>query len=167
MRKDRTKYFALPRVVIFVYNDNKLLLIEKSIEDEHGRSSPVYYPIGGHVEPGEEILSAAQREVEEETGIKKITPKLKAIIYNTGFDNYQIILFIFILHVKSRNTIESKEGKLLWVDTDELGGLNVFEDVQIFHKEIKRSSKDEILYGTSAFKDFQLKEVVINGKKLY
>ncbi len=167
MRKDRTKYFVLPRVVVFVYHRDKLLLIEKSIEDEEGNSTPIFYPIGGHVEPGEDIKNACIREVYEETGIDNSSPKLKALIYNTGFDNYQIILFIFRLYVNDDFSKESKEGRLKWIELSKLSKTNVFKDVEIFHNSMEKSEENEILFGTSVFKDFNLMEVVINQKKLF
>jgi 8-oxo-dGTP pyrophosphatase MutT (NUDIX family) len=167
MRKDRTKYYVLPRVVVFVYHENKILLIEKSIEDENGKSTPIFYPIGGHVEPGEDIKDAGIREVYEETGIDNSNPELKALIYNTGFDNYQIILFIFRLYVNDDFVKESKEGKLKWINISELGNTNVFKDVEIFHNSMEKSDSNEILFGTSIFEDFKLKEVILNQKKLF
>ena len=167
MRKDRSKYFILPRVVVFVYHQDKLLLIEKSIEDEHGKSTPIFYPIGGHVEPGEDIKNASIREVYEETGISNSNPELKALIYNTGFDNYQIILFIFRLYVNDNFVKESKEGKLKWIEISDIGKTNVFKDVEIFHNSIKDSEANEILFGTSIFENFELKGVIINQKKLF
>ena len=167
MRKDRTKYFVLPRVVVFVYHENKILLIEKSLENEEGISTPIFYPIGGHVEPGEDIKVASIREVYEETGIENSNPELKALIYNTGFDNYQIILFIFRLYVNDDFVKESKEGRLKWTEIKELGNFNVFKDVEIFHESMEKSKKDEIIFGTSIFKDFDLKELTINQQRLF
>ena len=167
MRKDRSKYFVLPRVVVFVYHQDKLLLIEKSIEDENGKSTPIFYPIGGHVEPGEDIKNASIRVVYEETGIDNSNPELKALIYNTGFDNYQIILFIFRLYVNDDFVKESKEGKLKWIEISKISKTNVFKDVEIFHGSMEKSKKDEIIFGTSIFKDFDLKEVTINQKRLF
>ena len=77
--------------------------------------------IGGHVEPGEDIKNASIREVYEETGISNSNPELKALIYNTGFDNYQIILFIFRLYVNDNFVKESKEGKLKWIEISDIG----------------------------------------------
>ena len=61
------RYTVIPSVLIFPFaSDDKFLLLKGAA---HKRSwAGLWNGIGGHVEAGESILQAAQRELREETG---------------------------------------------------------------------------------------------------
>jgi len=62
------RYTVIPRVLIFPFaSDGKVLLLKGAA---HKRIwAGLWNGIGGHVETGESILQAAQRELREETGL--------------------------------------------------------------------------------------------------
>ena len=64
------RYMLIPRTLIFVTHEDQLLLIQGAPGKRlwAGR----YNGIGGHVEQGEDFLSAAKRELDEETGLNDI-----------------------------------------------------------------------------------------------
>ena len=61
------RYALIPRVLIFLIRDNQVLLLKGS-EDKRLWANR-FNGIGGHIEPGEDPLSAAYRELFEETGL--------------------------------------------------------------------------------------------------
>lgn len=84
---------------------------------------------GGHVENGESIMSAAIREVKEETGLDVSYLQPCGMIHwfndQTG-ERY----FVFNFKTDSWNgelLSETEEGKVFWVDIDELAKLNLAE----------------------------------------
>ena len=61
------RYTLIPRTLIFLSCGNRMLLIKGA---PHKRLwANLYNGIGGHVERGEDILSAARRELQEEIGM--------------------------------------------------------------------------------------------------
>ena len=61
------RYSVIPRTLIFITRDDAVLLLKGSPTK---RLWPgLYNGVGGHIEKGEGVLSAARRELKEETGL--------------------------------------------------------------------------------------------------
>ncbi|MEW6654976.1 MAG: 8-oxo-dGTP diphosphatase [Bacteroidota bacterium] len=89
--------------------------------------------LGGKFEEGESPEECAVREVEEESGIKMITPKMKGIITFPMFDNKKDwYVFLFTAENFSGELADSNEGKLEWIPNDELVNLNLWDGDKIF-----------------------------------
>jgi len=77
--------------------------------------------VGGKLEPGENYLACALREVEEETGymVKKTACQLKAVVsLEEGYNDDWVMCF-FVIDVESKKIPlgeENEEGQLLWLD---------------------------------------------------
>ena len=72
------------RTLCFLFYENRVLLL-RGADDKRlwaGRLNG----IGGHVEPGEDLLVAARREIAEEAGITDIQPRLCGIIHASPSD---------------------------------------------------------------------------------
>jgi 8-oxo-dGTP diphosphatase len=63
----RDRYSLIPRCLIFLQRADEVLLFKGSPDKRlwPGR----YNGVGGHIERGEDVLSAARRELLEETGL--------------------------------------------------------------------------------------------------
>lgn len=92
---DTRKYPIRPHVGvgILLVRDNHLLLIKRKFDPDAG-----YWSIpGGHLDLGEEVEHAAEREAYEETSFKVKVTKLAGIIDKIMFDNEGKIEYHYVL----------------------------------------------------------------------
>ncbi len=92
---DTRKYPVRPHigVGILLVRDNNLLLIKRKFDPDAG-----YWSIpGGHLEIGERIQHAAEREGFEETGFKVKVTKLAGIIDKIMYDDNNKIEYHYVL----------------------------------------------------------------------
>jgi 8-oxo-dGTP diphosphatase len=86
--------------------------------------------VGGHVETDEDTLSAARREVLEETGLEATDLSLKAVInVDAGNPDLGILIHAFTGHCDTRQTVASQEGELHWISVDSLNEYDLVEDL--------------------------------------
>ena len=99
MAEEKNRYTVLPRVLVFVFKDGKLLMMKYSGKGENMSQEKldrkdIHNCIGGHVEKGEDVIETAVKEAQEEAGIKLLNPKVRGIINISGFAEKDIINFI-------------------------------------------------------------------------
>lgn len=123
------RYCVIPRVLIFIFKDDHVLLIKGNPLKRIWPNQ--YNGIGGHVEHGEDVLSAARRELKEESGIKSIQLWLcGSVIVDAGADR-GISLFIFKGVYEGDKIIESSEGTLEWVNINDIDRYALVEDLPV------------------------------------
>ena len=92
-----------------------------------------YNGIGGHVEPGEDFLAAAQRELAEETGLYGVNLTLRGVIniavHPTDNAPNGVAVLVFCGHTDEREIHPSGEGGLHWVPLAALGSLPLVDDL--------------------------------------
>lgn len=121
------RYQVVPRTLIFIRNDDEILLL-KGAKDKKIWPG-LYNGIGGHIERGEDALSAAHRELFEETGLKNINLDLRAIII-IDVEEYQgISMFVFVGNSDKKLLVSSEEGILDWIKIDHIKELPLVEDL--------------------------------------
>jgi 8-oxo-dGTP diphosphatase len=128
MRKMRDRYIVYPRTLIFLLNGDDILLIKRS---PNARLYPgMYNGVGGHVERGEDVLSSAQREIREETGLDVPDLSLRCLLnVDEGADRPGVLVFVFVGHIEHRDVAASGEGTLHWVPLAHIGELNLLPDL--------------------------------------
>ena len=70
--------------------------------------------VGGSVEAGEDVLAAARRECEEETGLVPASLDLAAVVHVAA--EPVVMLFVFTGDAPDGDVRDSGEGTLVWID---------------------------------------------------
>ena len=123
------RYTVVPRTLCFILSpegDDVLLLKGAPTK----RIWPNQYNgVGGHMEPGEDVYTAAVREVREETGLSVRDVRLRGVINIPVKEGQGIMVFVFSARAESRRVIPSDEGRLEWVTRDRVLSLDLVEDL--------------------------------------
>jgi len=156
MPEEKNRYAAIPRVMIFVFKNDKLLLMKYSgkgenMNREKADRKDIYNCIGGHVERGEDIIETAIKEAQEEAGIKLLNPKVKGIINVSGFAGKDILNFIIPGTTEDEPVSSSLEGTLEWVEKDKLGDINIMKDIVPILDKLLSLKDGELFVGTAKF----------------
>jgi 8-oxo-dGTP diphosphatase len=138
---NQERYTLIPRTLIFLTRGDKILLIKGSPSKRLWAN--LYNGIGGHIEPGEDILSAANREIYEETGLISNDLWLCATITIDTAQNPGIVLFVLRGYCQEGEFIPSEEGDLEWIQISLMSNLPMVEDLPILLSRILPLRKDE------------------------
>jgi 8-oxo-dGTP diphosphatase len=123
-----SRYQTIPRVLVFLRNGSDVLLIKGSPQKRIWANQ--YNGVGGHVERDEDVITAARREILEETGLETTSLKLQAVVnIDAGDPALGILMFVFTGWSSERRTRPSDEGELSWVPIDELRRYELVEDL--------------------------------------
>lgn len=123
-----SRYRVIPRVLVFVTRGDEILLLE--IAPRNGKSARWtgrYNGLGGHIERGEDSLTAAQRELLEEAGVTAALRLRGVLLVDTGED-VGIELHVFHGEYLSGELISTREGKPGWFPLNRLGELPLVDD---------------------------------------
>jgi 8-oxo-dGTP diphosphatase len=125
--KDR--YQVVPRTLCFITHGDDVLLLRGAPTKRIWPNK--YNGVGGHVEPDEDVHSAALREVREETGLEVRDLRLRGVINIPvdAEDNTGILVFVFTATATTQNVRPSDEGTLEWIPRDRLLELELVEDL--------------------------------------
>ncbi len=124
------RYTIIPRALIFVFRGEDVLLIRGAPSKRLWANK--YNGIGGHIERGEDALSAARRELAEETGLTGVDLRLVGTVLIDAGGDLGIGLFVFRGDYREGDLIESAEGGLEWVPVRRLAEYPLVEDLQTF-----------------------------------
>ena len=123
------RYKIIPRVLVFATREGSVLLLKGAPTKRLWAN--LYNGVGGHVEKGEDVLSAAQREFNEETGLDLVAPWLCAVVTIDTKEVVGIGMYVFRGEIHEGDPRPSKEGSLEWFPYDKISTVDLVEDLPL------------------------------------
>ena len=121
------RYQLIPRVLCFVTSGEDVLLITGAPTKKLWAGK--LNGLGGHVERGEGVQAAAEREILEEAGLRVTDLRLRGVICVDSGDEAGVGVFVFTGRALTRETIASAEGALEWVPWRQVAERDTVEDL--------------------------------------
>ena len=107
------RYSVVPRTLSFLTHAGRVLLLRGAASKRIWANK--LNGVGGHLEPGEDPLSGARREVREETGLDVPHLELRAVIHISGVaPDPGVMMLVFVAAVDSPTVHACSEGELVW-----------------------------------------------------
>jgi len=116
---DKQRQYPEPTVGALIFNEDDKLLLVKTHKWKGKYTIP-----GGHVEMGEKLTEALEREIREETGLQLIQAEFlcfQEFIFDDNFwEKKHFIFFDFVCRVKGDLVnLNDEAQEYVWVDLDE------------------------------------------------
>ncbi len=116
---DIGRHAVIPRTLSFLTSGQDVLLLRGAPTKRLWANR--LNGIGGHVEPGEDVLASARREIVEETGLEVAALTLRGVIHVSSISaGAGVLLIVFTGQATSRQVRPSPEGTLEWHPLDAL-----------------------------------------------
>ena len=147
---------------VYVVRGGKVLMHKRS---EDKKKFPGFWiGPGGHIDEGEDALTAAIREVEEETGvvIQESDVKLKVLAFHHHLDREEVWMeYLFRASIDvDQPVVSNHEGESEWVEIERLMKMDkVFEPSKYYFEHILLD-KPGIMYNSSQWSGAKLVKVL-------
>jgi 8-oxo-dGTP pyrophosphatase MutT (NUDIX family) len=150
---NHSRYQIIPRVLIFAFRRDEVLLIK--LLPKNGKITKWterYNGPGGHVEQGEDLLFAASREFFEETGLKGDLSLCGTIMVDIQ-NSPGIGLFVFRADNILGDGCKSIEGIPEWIPMEKLCDYPLVEDVVFILEKINSVNKGDAPFSGRSYYD--------------
>ena len=156
------RYQVVPRTLIFLRRDEQVLLLRGAPQKRLWANR--YNGLGGHVERGEDILSAAQRELREEAGLEPAGLRLCGTLMVDAEPDTGVAVFILTGELPHGEPRPSPEGTAEWLPIAGLGELPLVEDLRILLPRALAHKPGDPPFSARSFYDEQGKlQVIVTG----
>lgn len=138
----QARWLVMPRTLSFVLNGDDVLLIKRGADRRVFPNK--YNGLGGHVERDEDPATSALREIEEESGLRPHSLRLRGLHNIDAGGATGILLFVYTAISETRKVRDDcPEGTLEWVGRDRVFKLDLVEDLPELLARIFAMSDDE------------------------
>lgn len=127
VRLDR--YMVIPRCLVFITKGDMVLMLKGAPNKRIWANK--YNGIGGHIERGEDPLTAARRELKEEANLDGVDLRLRAVAIVDADDRIGIGMYFYVGEYVGGELVSSHEGELIWLRIDKLGDYPLVEDLYV------------------------------------
>lgn len=134
------RYTIVPRTLSFLLRGDSVLLLR--VAPDRGAWAGCLNGIGGHIEAGEDPLTAARREIAEESGLGAAELRLcGTVLIDTG-GSPGIGLYAFAGEADPGDLRSGPEGDLAWLPLRSLERERLVEDLPILLPALMRCYRD-------------------------
>lgn len=138
------RYTVVARTLILLFDANRVLLQKGS--DSKKIWAGFYNGLGGHIERGEDVISAARREVLEESGLQVNDLQINGVVMIDVEPEQGICLFVLSGRDLKGSLSPSEEGGLEWVEINELHRYQCVEDLPMLIQRIQKGGIFSLQY---------------------
>ena len=156
------RYTVIPRTAIFLRRGDSYLLLKGAPMKRLWANQ--YNGLGGHVERGEDVLSAAKRELLEETGLTADLWLCGTLIVDAGETGICLYIFSGECPEGEGEPTPSKEGLAEWIPFDRIGELPVVEDLPVLLAKIHSMKLGDPPFSARSYYDEEDKLIVEFGE---